>query len=38
MSIYTATFSGVVVSAAQDAFEIVAPANSRVAIREARQS
>jgi len=36
MSIYTATFSGIAVNAAQDAFEIVAPANSRVAIREVR--
>lgn len=36
MSIYTATFAGVAVAAAQDAFEIVAPANSRVALREVR--
>ena len=34
MSVYVATFNAVAVSAAQDAFEIVAPGNSRVAIRE----
>src|ERR1041384_3904542 len=34
MSVYVATFSAVAVTAAQDAFEIVAPSNSRVAIRE----
>jgi hypothetical protein len=34
MSVYIATFSAVAVSAAQDVFEIVAPSNSRVAIRE----
>lgn len=32
--IFTATFSAVAVSAAQDLFEIVAPANSRIAICE----
>ena len=31
MSVYTATFSAVAVSAAQDVFEIVAPAGSRIA-------
>lgn len=36
MAIYTATFSAVAVSAAQDVFEIVAPAGGRVAIREVR--
>lgn len=34
MSIYVATVSAVAVTAAQDVFEIVAPSNSRVAIRE----
>lgn len=33
MGIFTATFSAIAVSAAQDVFEIVAPSNSRVAIR-----
>lgn len=32
--IYTATFSAIAVSAAQDVFELVAPATSRVRIRE----
>lgn len=36
MSIFTATFSAVAVSAAQDVFEIVAPVGGRVAIREIR--
>lgn len=36
MAIYVATFAAVEVSAAQDVFEIVAPADSRVAIREIR--
>jgi len=36
MTIYTATFSAVAVSAAQDVFEITPPANSRVRIRELR--
>lgn len=35
-NIYVATFTAVAVSAAQDVFEIVAPANSRIAIREVR--
>jgi len=35
-NIYVATFAAVAVTAAQDVFEIVAPANSRVAIREIR--
>jgi hypothetical protein len=34
--IYTATVSGVAVTAAQDVFEIVPPATSRVRIRECR--
>jgi hypothetical protein len=34
--IYTATFNAVAVTAAQDFFEITAPANSRVRIRECR--
>lgn len=33
-SVYTATFSAISVSAAQDLFEIVAPADSRIAICE----
>lgn len=36
MAIYTATFSAVAVSAAQDLFEITAPSNSQVVIRELR--
>jgi len=36
MAIYTATFSAVAVTAAQDVFEIVAPATSRVRLREVR--
>ena len=36
MAIYVATFAAVVVSAAQDVFEIVAPASSRLMIREIR--
>ena len=36
MAIYVATFAAVVVSAAQDVFEIVAPASSRLTIREIR--
>ena len=32
MSIFSATFSAVAVSVAQDVFELVAPSNSRVAI------
>lgn len=35
-AIFVASFSAVAVSAAQDVFEITAPANSRVAIREIR--
>ena len=34
--IYTATFNAVAVTAAQDVFELVAPANSAVRIRECR--
>ena len=34
MPIYTATFSAVAVTAAQDVFEIVSPSNSRIAIRK----
>ena len=33
MSIFSASFSAVAVSAAQDVFELVAPSTSRVAIR-----
>lgn len=36
MAIYSASFTAVAVSAAQDVFEIVAPSNSRVFIREIR--
>ncbi len=36
MAIYSATFSAVAATAAQDLFEIAAPANSRVRIREIR--
>ncbi len=36
MAIFTATFSAIAVSAAQDVFEIVAPADSKIAIREVR--
>lgn len=36
MAIYSATFYAVAVSAAQDVFELVAPAGSRVLIREIR--
>jgi hypothetical protein len=36
MTIYTATFSAVAVTAAQDVFEITAPTTSRVRIREIR--
>ena len=36
MAIYVATFAPVVLSAAQDVFEIVAPASSRLMIREIR--
>jgi hypothetical protein len=36
LSVFSATFSAVAVSAAQDLFEIVAPADSRIAIREIR--
>jgi hypothetical protein len=36
LSVFSATFSAVAVSAAQDLFEIVAPADSKVAIREIR--
>lgn len=36
MAIFTATFSAVAVSVAQDVFELLAPADSRVAIREIR--
>ena len=35
-NIYVATFAAVAVTAAQDVFEITAPSNSRVAIREIR--
>lgn len=34
MTYYTATFTGIAVSAAQDLFEIVAPATSRVVIHD----
>lgn len=34
MAVFSATFSGITVSAAQDIFELVAPSNSRVRIRE----
>lgn len=34
MPIYTATFKAIAVTAAQDLFELVAPSNSRVRIRE----
>lgn len=34
MTVYSATFSAVAVTAAQDLFEIVAPANSRLVLRE----
>jgi hypothetical protein len=34
--IYTATFAAVAVSAAQDLWELVAPANTKVALREIR--
>lgn len=36
MAVFVATFTAVAVSAAQDVFEIVAPADSRIAIREIR--
>lgn len=36
MGLYTVTFSAVAVSAAQDLFEIVAPANARLLIHEIR--
>lgn len=36
MAIFTATISGVAVSAAQDLFSLLAAANSRIAIREVR--
>jgi len=36
MPLFTATFAGVAVSAAQDAFEITAPATSRVKVKEVR--
>ena len=36
MAIFVATFAAVAVSAAQDVFEIVAPASSRLVIREIR--
>lgn len=36
MAVYTAVFSAVAVTAAQDLFEVVAPADSRVVIREVR--
>lgn len=36
MALYVATFAGVSVTAAQDVFEITAPATSRVMIREIR--
>lgn len=36
MAIYSASFTAIAVSAAQDVFEIVAPADSRIAIREVR--
>ena len=36
MTVFAATFAAVAVTAAQDAFEIVAPADSRVRIREVR--
>lgn len=34
MGIYSATFSAIAVSAAQDVFEIVAPADGKIAIRD----
>jgi hypothetical protein len=36
LSVFSVTFSGVAVSAAQDLFELVAPADSKIAIREIR--
>jgi hypothetical protein len=36
MTIFTATFSAIAVTAAQDVFEIVAPADSRLRLREVR--
>lgn len=34
MTVFTATFSGITISAAQDVFEIVAPSTSRVVIHD----